>query len=72
MKGVPSLVGRDRMVWIKDALSQEPLGGMVCNPHGGRRRSYRPRAENQLPEVIEDVTFTSSVEVSSTSEQDAA
>ena len=64
---------RHRTVRTKGALSQETARLMVFKLVMAAGRSWRRlKGENQLPKVIEGVTFSDGVEVTTTGAQDAA
>jgi len=64
---------RHRTVRTKGALSQETAKLMVFKPVMAAARTWRRlKGENQLPKVIEGVTFKDGVEVTAADAQDAA
>lgn len=64
---------RHRTVRTKGALSQETARLMVCKLVMAAARTWRRlKGENQLPKVIEGVTFKDGAEVTTVNAQDAA
>ena len=64
---------RHRTVWTKGALSQDTARLMVFKLVMAAAKSWRRlKGENQLPKVIQGVTFRNGVEVTNTPEKTAA
>ena len=62
-----------RTVRIKGALSQDTARLMVFKLVMAAAKTWRKlKGENQLPKVVQGVTFTDGVEVTDTTEQHAA
>jgi putative transposase len=64
---------RHRTVWTKGALSQDTARLMVFKLVTAAAKTWRKlKGENQLPKVIQGVTFRNGVEVTQTPAQTAA
>jgi len=64
---------RHRTVWTKGALSQDTARLMVFKLVTAAAKTWRRlKGENQLPKVVQGVTFTNGVEVTNTPAQNAA